>query len=130
MTGKLSKKETRLFLVSAAVLLVGLGSAVAIYLTAEEAPDGGQGYEVAGKFIYPAMQERSKKYQHDLELYGGKAAVLADDFNRWFDGLWRGQTLAFTVAILTAITAFGFFVAGRNAHPDLNAESKQEEGRI
>jgi len=84
---------------------------------------------VAGKIIYPAMQERSRKYQHDLELYGGKAAVLADDFNRWFGGLWRGQTPAFTLAMLSAITAFGFFVAGRNAHPDLNAHSEQEEGK-
>ena len=124
MTEGLSQKETRLFLISAVVLLIGLGSAVAIYLSADEARDGEQGYEVAGKFIYPAMQERSKRYQHDLEMYGGKAAVLADDFNRWFDDLWRGQTLAFTVAVLSAFAAFGFFVAARNAHPDLDADSE------
>ena len=127
MTGKLSRKETRLFLISAAILLIGLGSAVAIYLNAERAPDEDAGYEVAGKFIYPSMNERSKKYRHDLEMYGGKAAVLADDFNRWFDGLWRGTTLAFTVAALSTLTAFGFFVAARNAQPDGNDEARRDQ---
>jgi hypothetical protein len=127
MTVKLSHKEMRLHLVSAAILLIGLGSAVAIFLAADEAPEAEQGYEVAGKFIYPAMNERSKRYQHDLEMYGGKAAVLADDFNRWFDGLWRGRALAFTVAVLSALTAIGFFIAARNAHPDLHADVRQEK---
>ena len=129
MSEALSKKEKSLFLVCAAVLLIGLCSAAAIYLAADDAPDGEQGYEVAGKFIYPAMQERSKRYQHDLEMYGGKAAVLADDFNRWFDGLWRGRTLAFTVAVLTGLTAFGFFVAARNAHPDASTHGEREEDK-
>ncbi len=127
MREKPSNRQRRLFLVSAAILLIGLGSAVAIYLAADSDTDGEAGYEVAGKFIYPAMNERSKKYQHDLELYGGKAAVLADDFNRWFDGLWHGRTLAVTVAFLSVLLSFGFFVAARNAHPDLNTDIRQEE---
>jgi hypothetical protein len=127
MRKKPSKKQTSLFLISAAILLIGLVSAVAIYFTADSGPDGEAGYEVAGKFIYPSLNERSKKYQHDLELYGGKAAVLADDFNRWFDGLWRGQTLAVTVAVLSALTAFGVFVAARNAHPDVNDDDRRDQ---
>ena len=118
MTDGPARKEQRLFLAAAAVLLIGLASAAAIFFAADEAPDGEQGYEVAGKFIYPAMSERSKKYQHDLQLYGGKAAVLADDINRWFDGLWRGRNLAFTVAVLSALTALGLFVAAGNVQPD------------
>jgi len=129
MREKLSKRQTRLFLVSAAILLVGLGSAMAIYLAADDEADGEQGYEVAGKYIYPAMNERSKKYQHDLELYGGKAAVLADDFNRWFDGLWRGRSLAVTMGCISALLSFSFFVAARNAHSDGNADRGQEEER-
>ena len=130
MREKLSKKQTRLFLVSAAILLVGLGSAMAIYLAADDEADGEQGYEVTGKYIYPAMNERSKRYQHDLEMYGGKAAVLADDFNRWFGGLWRGGSLAVTVACISVLLSFGFFVAARNAHSDGNADMGQEEDQI
>jgi hypothetical protein len=129
MTGKLSRKEMLLFLVSAAILLAGIGSAVAIYLAADDEADGAQAYEVAGKYLYPAMHERSKRYQHDLEMYGGKAAVLADDINRWFDGLWRGRSLAVTVACISVLLSFGFFVAARNAHPDGDADIRHEEDR-
>ena len=129
MKSKRSQKQIRFFLIGAIILMIGLGSAVTIYLTAENDTDGEAGYEVAGKFIYPAMNERSKKYRHDLETYGGKAAVLADDFNRWFDGLWRGTTLAFTVAVLSGLAAFGFFVAGRNGHHDGNDDDGPGEGQ-
>jgi hypothetical protein len=129
MTGDLLQKQKRLFLISAAILLFGLGSAVAIYHAADGELDEGQSYEVAGGKIYPAMQERSKKYMHDLELYGGKAAVLADDFNRWFDSLWRGRSLAVTVACISVLLSFGFFIAARNVHPDRNDHIGQEEDR-
>jgi hypothetical protein len=122
-----SNKQSRLFLVSAAILLVGLGIAMAIYFAADDEADGEQRYEVAGRYIYPAMHERSKRYRHDLEMYGGKAAVLADDFNRWFDGLWRGRSLAVTVACISVLLSFGFFVAARNAHSDGNVDRRQEE---
>jgi hypothetical protein len=127
VTEKLSRKQTHLFLVSAVMLLVGLGSAMVIYLTADDEADGVQGYEVTGKFIYPAMNERSKRYQHDLEMYGGKAAVLADDFNRWFGGLWRGRSLAYTVAVISVLLSLGFFVAARNVYSDGNADMGQKE---
>jgi hypothetical protein len=127
MREKLSKKQTHLFLAGAAILLVGLGSAMAIYLAADDEADGEQGYEVSGKYLYPAMHERSKRYQHDLEMYGGKAAVLADDFNRWVDGLWRGRSLAVTVAVISVLLSFGFLVAARNAHPDGSADGEQEK---
>ena len=46
----------------------------------------------------------SKKYLHDLELYGGKANILFTEFRDWFAGLWYGRNLAYTVAVLTVIT--------------------------
>lgn len=126
MIRTIEQRRNRLLLISAFIALIGLGSAVAIYLVADDDAEGGPGYEVVGNKIYPAMQERSKKYRHELELYGGKAAVLADEFNRWFDGLWRGRTLAFTVAALSWLVAFGFFVAARNVHPHGNAVDRQD----
>ena len=56
--------------------------------------------------------ERTKLYRHDLEVYGGRANVLADDFREWFAGLWHGRNLAFTVAVLTVLAALAWrFVA-------------------
>ncbi len=56
--------------------------------------------------------ERTKLYRHDLEVYGGRANVLADDFRHWFDGLWHGRNLAFTVAGISVLAALAYrFVA-------------------
>ena len=89
--------KTRLYLASLIILLVGMGSAVAIYINAGEDTGDVLAYVMADGQAYPIGPEYSKQYRHDLEIYGGKAAVLADEFERWFDGLWRGKSLAFTV---------------------------------
>ncbi|HUI44605.1 MAG TPA: hypothetical protein VL122_01275 [Nitrospirota bacterium] len=118
MKWKIASLRTRLYLISAALLLTGLGSAILIYLTADNEGDSVSGYEVVGGYIYPGMHENSKKYIHDLEVYGGKAAVLADEFNHWFYGLWHGQTLAFTIACLTIFFSLVVFIAARSSASD------------
>ena len=104
--------QTSLNLISAIILVVGLVSALLIYLAAEHDSDGVLGYEVADGGVYPIAPENSKMYVHDLELYGGKAAVLVNEFRCWFIGLWHGKSLAFTVACTAILTSFGvFFIA-------------------
>ncbi len=126
MKWKIASLRTRLYIVSAALLLAGLGSAILIYLTADNDGDSVPGYEVVGGYIYPGMHENSKKYIHDLEVYGGKAAVLADEFNRWFFGLWHGQTLAFTIAGLTILISLIVFIVARNSASDLSETPGEE----
>jgi hypothetical protein len=126
MKWKIASLRTRLYIVSAALLLAGLGSAILIYLTADNDGDSVPGYEVVGGYIYPGMHENSKKYIHDLEVYGGKAAVLADEFNRWFFGLWHGQTLAFTIADLTILISLIVFIVARNSASDLSETPGEE----
>ena len=99
-------------LISVIILLVGLGSAIFIYQTADDDSSGALGYQIIGGTIYPIMPENTKIYKHDLEVYGGKAAVLADEFRRWFIGLWHGKSLAFTITCITILVSFaGFFTA-------------------
>ena len=99
-------------ILSAVILLAGLGTAVFVYQTADTDAGGALGYQIIGGTIYPIMPENTKIYRHDLEVYGGKAAVLADDFRRWFNGLWQGKTLAFTIAVITILVSLtGFFTA-------------------
>lgn len=100
----LASRTARIRLITAGILVAGLGSATAIYLTAGPKAGNPLGYE----------PEDTKKYLRDLELYGGKVNVLATEFMRWWDGLWHGRTLAFTLAWLTMLLALGFwFVATR-----------------
>src|SRR6266571_1928702 len=97
-----------------AILVIGFAIAIAIYLTAQPPPGNPLGYE----------PKDTKQYLRDLELYGGKANVLATELREWFDSLWHGKRLAFTVAVITVIAAcaFAFF-----ARP-LPSEQQTETG--
>src|SRR6266542_5007479 len=95
--GRLTREE-RIRFGTRAILAIGFAAAVVIYLTAQPPPENPLGYDPLD----------TKKYLHDLEVYGGKANVIAAQFREWFDSLWHGKQLAFTVAILTVIVAIAF----------------------
>jgi hypothetical protein len=106
---RITSFQRRLYLISAIILLAGLGSAAVIYLTAENDPDN----------ALIRDYENSKRYIHSLELYGGKMNVLVDQFRRWLDSFWHGRALAFTVAGITLFSAFAVgFVAYRSPSTD------------
>ena len=130
MKRKITNLQSRLYLITAIILLAGLGSSVLIYLTAENDSGSVLGYEIAGGNAYPIKPEDSKKYIHDLELYGGKENVLANELMRWFVGLWHGKSLAFTVACITIFISFGVFFVARHLLSDLqhNARDKNDPG--
>ena len=111
----LRKKITRrlkCYLTAAAILFAGLVAALAIYLNAPDASPDALGYRFVDGVAYEIQPGDSKMYRHDLEVFGGKAAVFADELDRWFSGLWKGKRLAKTVAILSLVLALGFFRAG------------------
>ncbi len=115
MKWKIAGRRTRLNILGAVILLTGLGSAILIYRTAENESREVLGYEQGNGTTYPVGPEDSKKYFRDLELYGGKANVLADEFRRWFLGLWQGRSLAFTVGSIAVFISIGVFYAANRA---------------
>lgn len=128
-------QKKRLTLCSIIVAVVGLCSAVLIYLTAGEDTIADEGFEIVvidGK-AYPIPLASTKMYQRELQRFGGKAAVLFDDFNRWFKGLWRGKSLAVTVVWITVFLSLGLFLLARELPPDpesdVRAEDHQDEAR-
>ena len=84
-------------LVTRAILAVGFASAVVIYFVNTASPDA-SGFEF----------EQSKKYRRELEVYGGKANVLATELRNWFNGLWHGRSLALTVAVISVFLALAY----------------------
>jgi hypothetical protein len=82
---------------AAAVLVVGLISAVWIYLVAAPSTADTLGYDPA----------QSKQYLRAMELYGGKANVLAAELRAWFDG----TRLAYAVACASVLLAGAFWLA-------------------
>lgn len=55
----------------------------------------------------------SKKYLRDLEMYGGKINILAVEFNRWFNSLWHGRKLSFTIATMTLLISALLWIIAR-----------------
>lgn len=94
------------------MLLVGMIVSSLIYQQAakldEEIP------EYADGSVYIADPADSKMYRHELERFGGKAALLADDLNRWLSSLWAGRRLATLVGLFSVVVALLLFRAGKN----------------
>jgi hypothetical protein len=98
---KRSPFQKRLYLTGVVALLAGLLAAVVIYVIAP-APDSAVSmYSIA-----------DPRYQIELQRIGGDAAVVMAQLHQWFNGLWHGQTLAYTVAVLGALVAGICFFIG------------------
>ena len=97
---------------AALILVLGLAIGAAIYFTAEEEPELSTSYVVV---MDPAT---TKTYVRELERFGGKAAVLFDEFNRWFAARWQGKALGVTVASISiALAALLYWISGKSPRP-------------
>jgi hypothetical protein len=112
-----------LYLSSIVILLIGLSSSIVIYRAAMNDSSSDSSYEFIGGFMYPGEGGYTKKYVHDLQLYGGNAAVLADEFMRWFNGLWRGESLAYTVGFITVALSIALFLIARSTPSVISGSS-------
>jgi hypothetical protein len=108
MTWRPTSPQTRLRLLAGAVAIVGFALSIWIYLTAAATPENPLGYE----------PEESKRYLRDMERYGGKANLIGSELAEWFNGLWHGRRLAFTVAGITLLVAGALVLAALPLPPD------------
>jgi hypothetical protein len=91
--------------ITGAILAAGLGSAAVIYAVAVSAAPSDFDLDLT----------ESKKYLRDVESIGGKSNLIASQIRLWFDGLWHGTSLAWTVLCLAVLLAAAFwFVTTRN----------------
>jgi hypothetical protein len=102
--------KARLYLISAAILLLGLAGALLIYFTASDAPETGHAF-------YDSPQ-LSKKYIRELERFGGKQAVIFDEIIRWLDSRFSGKALGVTIGWISTIVALALFLFARWLPPD------------
>jgi hypothetical protein len=95
-------QRKRLHLITAAILCAGLLTAAIVYFSVGETPENPLADQI----------ENSKAYQRSLEMYGGKANLLGEQFNRWFAGIWHGRRLAGTILLISAAAAgLYYFIA-------------------
>jgi hypothetical protein len=103
--------ERRIRRVTRWILIAGFTAAVGAWIAAAAHPANPL-----------AEQLESKKYLHDLQMYGGTANVLAAQFREWFAGLWSGTNLAYTIAVLTILTVVVYrFFAVPDDEPEEDA---------
>lgn len=89
---------------AALVLAIGLSVGAGIYFFAPEPDQNAAMYEVGV----------SKQYNRTLRQFGGRQAVLFDEFQTWFGSLWRGKQLGVTIGWLSVGAALMlYFVARR-----------------
>jgi hypothetical protein len=100
-------KPALLRLAAALVLAFGLSFSLLVFLTTEESTTG-------------AMDEMllSKQYTGVIQRFGGRQAVLFDEFSRWFASLWHGKRLGVTIACLSAFTAGALYFVARRMDND------------
>ncbi len=130
MNRKVADLRESFILIGAIVMVIGFGSAISIYQSTGDDSENVLGYEIIGGSAYPIRPDDSRTYRRDLELYGGKAAIVVDDFSRWFAGLWHGKSLAFTVAVISIFISLGFFFAAirlpSRSKSDVHSENNRE----
>lgn len=93
--------QKRLYLAGVAALVIGVILAVIIYATTPPPDSAVSMYSIA-----------DPRYQIELQRIGGNAAVLAAQIHQWFDSLWHGTALAWTVAVLGIACAGACFFVG------------------
>lgn len=113
---------------SVAVAVIGLLGALLIYVNAGDGDvdDNVQIVIVDGK-AYKVPLANTKMYQRDLRRFGGEAAVLFDDINRWFASLWRGRSLAIITACVTVFVSVGLFLVAREMPAGPYANSRGDD---
>ena len=121
--------KRRLRLSCLVILVAGLCGAMLIYLLAEDIPDDSLGYVIVNGTVYPLATRDSKTYRREVQRFGGKAALLFDDFNRWFVELWQGKALAKTVAWISVLVSLGLYLFANSLRPDARPDSQDARER-
>lgn len=129
MKWKTADLRTCLNIISAVIMLAGLGSAIYLYQAAENDSSEILGYNMEGGSAYPIRPEDSKKYLRDLEVISGKAGVVVDDLRRRFAALWQGKSLALMIAGISILVSFAFFYAANHLPARLKPDGQNEAGR-
>ena len=98
------------------ILIAGLAGGATIYALGGE-PEA-TAYVTVGDTAYAVDPTTSKAYARQIERFGGKAALLFDDLNRWFTRRWQGKQLGITLAALGAVVALALFAIARHLPKD------------
>ena len=83
--------------------LAGFASALWIYFTSPPDTVDSMGYRIFAGHAYRTMQsERPADALTEMRHTSGAAGMLLTDLRIWFEGIWHGQSLSYTLAFISA----------------------------
>lgn len=91
----------RIRLLTAGILAAGLGAAAILYVRAARAAQAAP---------FDLEPQDSKSYLRQMEVVGGKANLVASDLRHGIAAAFQGTNLAWTLGILTLLTAALFWL--------------------
>ena len=97
----------RLNLAALAVLAGGLALALLLHTVSDDAPPPSASYTIVDGVAHAIPAHASRRYVSQLERFGGKAAVLFDEWIDWIASLLHGRRLAWTIGVLSVLAALG-----------------------
>jgi hypothetical protein len=100
-------RSSRRRLATLGILAVGWAAALAVYLSAGPVEDDPEAYDLT----------HSRIYDRQLEVIGGKAAIMGRDLQDWLASLGHGRRLAYPIAAATIVVALGYRAWDRDARP-------------
>jgi hypothetical protein len=102
MSGSDTALNARFHLIAVYLLVIGLPAAAAVFVrTGAPGGNGAADYAAVGEHSYSSNPVETKRDDYEMERIGGKSNLLAADIRDWFDGLWHGRRLAYTLAFLS-----------------------------
>jgi hypothetical protein len=117
----------RLYISAIGTFVIGAIAGLLLFFTAENDASG-MNYQIIGGQAYATNPTDSKAYDAQLERMGGRSAVFADQFNRWFGGLWHGRNLGVTLCALSALLALALFWIAREVERDYQYKNSSKTG--
>lgn len=115
----------RLKLIGYLVLLIGLGSSVAIWRAQERMDRRNASFRTNDISGYLSPDD-SRRYTREVEIYYGKTGVLFERWTRKAETLAHGKPLAVTIAIVSILAAASCFLFAAVQLPEeLGSKSAQ-----
>ena len=112
-----ASRQSRLNLLGAAIVVVGLLSATCLWI-AQERIDRQSAVPPSDAIDQLPVLD-SRKQVRELERYYGQSGVLMEELVEWLKSLGHGKRLAATIAVASSVVGAGCFLAAAYLVPAL-----------
>jgi hypothetical protein len=103
MSSNQSTAQRTLKFASIGLLIAGVLAAVWIFVaTADTALSS----DVSSARARSIQFDQNRREMAEVERLGGKVSVMTVQFHQWFQSLWEGRRLAYTVLVLALVVAW------------------------